>query len=340
MQIEIVNEVNQENWLSFVINHTYSNPFQMPWMYDFFENVNGYNPYKIFALDEYKNIKGCLIAVIQQEGSGIKGKFSTRAIISGGPLVDEKFEESFNIFKLLIDKFISVVKKNTIYIEFRNFFKLNELHFRYLQQKKFFFEDHLNFIISLKDSVHPFNKISESKRRQVKKAIQNGSEIIIADNLNQIKEFYTLLINVYKYRAKKPLADWSFFKNFYEINCAKGQGIYILIRKETKIIGGIMCIIHKQIIYEWYVCGLDFEFKKNFPSVLATWAAIEHGYKNNFSFFDFLGAGNPNEKYGVRDFKSKFGGDTVNYGRFVRINKPIIFKLGKTLVSIYSRFLS
>ena len=42
--------------------------------------------------------------------------------------------------------------------------------------------------------------------------------------------------------------------------------------------------------------------------------------------FDFGGAGRPDEVYRVRDFKAKFGGDLVNYGRNVCVHAP--FRLG------------
>ncbi|MCH7973680.1 MAG: hypothetical protein IH949_07305 [Bacteroidetes bacterium] len=50
---------------------------------------------------------------------------------------------------------------------------------------------------------------------------------------------------------------------------------------------------------------------------------------NNLKYFDFMGAGKPTDTYGVREFKSKFGGELVNYGRFVNINNPFLFKVGK-----------
>ena len=82
-----------------------------------------------------------------------------------------------------------------------------------------------------------------------------------------------------------------------------------------------------KVIYEWYVCGLDQDYKNIYPSVLATWAAIEYGLKNNLETFDFMGVGVPDKDYGVREFKSKFGGELVNFGRFGRINNHFIYTI-------------
>jgi lipid II:glycine glycyltransferase (peptidoglycan interpeptide bridge formation enzyme) len=91
-----------------------------------------------------------------------------------------------------------------------------------------------------------------------------------------------------------------------------------------------MCpILEGRAIYELYICGLDDEYKEQYPSVMATWAAMEYATQNNIPIFDFMGAGKPDERYGVREFKARFGGELVEYGRFIKINQPVLYKLGK-----------
>jgi lipid II:glycine glycyltransferase (peptidoglycan interpeptide bridge formation enzyme) len=94
-----------------------------------------------------------------------------------------------------------------------------------------------------------------------------------------------------------------------------------------------------EIIYAIYLCGENGKYQNVYPSVLATWAGLEYGLKNGFKYFDFLGAGKPNEYYGVREFKSKFGGELVNYGRYKLIlNKPLytLGELGIRLIKKYA----
>jgi lipid II:glycine glycyltransferase (peptidoglycan interpeptide bridge formation enzyme) len=110
------------------------------------------------------------------------------------------------------------------------------------------------------------------------------------------------------------------------------------VKFKNKIIGGIVCpILKNQSIYEFYICGLDAEFKDQSPSVMATYAAIQYGFKNNLKRFDFMGAGKPDEDYGVRDFKAKFGGELVEHGRFIKINRPLLFKIGKAGLKILQK---
>ena len=173
--------------------------------------------------------------------------------------------------------------------------------------------------------------MSESRRRQLNKALKSGAEIIEPGSIEQVKEFYDILYKLYRYKVRKPLADWSFFENFYKQTIPRpGIGIIRLIRYQDRIIGGILApVFGQKCIYEWYVCGLDKEYKEQYPSVLATWAALDYAINNNIETFDFMGVGKPDVPYGVRDFKARFGGELVNYGRLTRINNRFLYNIAE-----------
>ena len=50
-----------------------------------------------------------------------------------------------------------------------------------------------------------------------------------------------------------------------------------------------------------------------------------------------MGAGKPDEAYGVRDFKARFGGEQVEHGRFLYINKPLLYRVGKFGVKLLKK---
>jgi len=106
----------------------------------------------------------------------------------------------------------------------------------------------------------------------------------------------------------------------------------LLVTHQNKVIGGIACpVTPEKAMYEWYVCGLDRQYKGKgiCPSVLVTWAAISRAAKNQIPCFDFMGMGNPEEPYGVRDFKARFGGNWVNHGRYARVNQKMMYSLAE-----------
>ena len=100
-----------------------------------------------------------------------------------------------------------------------------------------------------------------------------------------------------------------------------------------------MCpVLPGRSLYEFYVCGLDDEYREQHPSIMATWASIEFALENNIPVFDFMGAGQPEKEYGVREFKARFGGQEVEYGRFLKIQNPFLFPIGKLGLKIMSYF--
>lgn len=47
------------------------------------------------------------------------------------------------------------------------------------------------------------------------------------------------------------------------------------------------------------------------------------------TLYDFGGAGWPNEDYGPRHFKKKFGGELVRFGRYRKVFSPIRMKMAE-----------
>ena len=123
---------------------------------------------------------------------------------------------------------------------------------------------------------------------------------------------------------------------------------------QGRIIGGTVCVVfnrdkfetinHKfeiatppSVVYEWFVCGEDGVYPHVFPSCYATYAGIKYAAEHGCARFDMMGAGKPDEAYGVRDFKAKFGGKEVEHGRFLCVTKPILYKIGVLGVKILKR---
>jgi lipid II:glycine glycyltransferase (peptidoglycan interpeptide bridge formation enzyme) len=316
-----------QDWKNFLNENKYSSPFQTPEYFEFFNSVDNFSA-DVFAVEnDNGNLDGIVVVTIQQE-KGLKAGFSKRGIIYGGPVLSsEKGAES--LFNYVVDYY----KSKLIYLETRNFFDYSDYK-DLLTKSGWSYVSWLNFQLQTKDPESVNKNMSSSRRRQVKKGLKNGAEIKEAQNENDVKAFYEILLNLYKSKIKKPLLPESFFKAFYD----QSLGKYLLILYEGKVIGGIMCpIMPSKAIYEFYVCGLDQEYKDQNPSILATWAAIDFAVKNNLRYFDFMGAGSPEEEYGVRDFKSRFGGEEVEHGRFLYILNKSKYNLGKLGLKVLSK---
>ncbi len=316
-------------WEEFVRVHPDGNFFQLPQAYDLFSIVPGYTPVVVGAIENGK-VTGILLSVIQKENA-VYGFLTARAIVWGGPLVN-----MVETADQILQHYDETIKGKAIYTQFRNIFDCTSIATAF-EKRKFTQLKHLNYLVPTNNSTPEqlLSKMSKSKARQVKKGLQTA-EIVVATTQQEVDDFYALLHKMYREKVHKPLPPKIFFDYFFREITTRGFGHFLLIKHEGSIIGGIMSpMMPGKAIYEWYIAGLDKEYKDQYPSILATWAAIAYAAEHNFSFFDFLGAGKPDQDYGVREFKSKFGGTLVEFGRFEKVYNPLLMKFGETGLKLY-----
>ena len=319
-------EINPLAWQKLVDESPYATWFQTQEAYQFYAaNKEEMTPFAC-GVERDGELRAVCVCYVTKEYSSIKQFFTRRAIIIGGPLLAEDIsDEALSMLLTSLKNLPSLLAGDggrlPIYIETRNFHDYSKWK-EVFEACGFSYQQHLNIQVTC-DAAHT---MSEQRRRQVKKAICNGATICEAQSEQEIRDWYKILHRLYCEKVRTPLFTEKFFLEFYR----KGFGKYLLVKYEDKVIGGMMCpVLEGKAIYEWYVCGLDEEYRELYPSVMATYAAIEYAKENHIPLFDFMGAGKPDEPYGVRDFKMEFGGEQVEYGRFLYLRKPMLFAIGK-----------
>ena len=267
-------------------------------------------------------LKGVVVGFVTVEQSRWRQFFTRRAIINGGPLLTEDI--STEALRMLLWRLREEVSKEAIYIEMRNFNDYSRWKDRF-EVCGFAYQPHLNFHLDCSEEAVIQRNMHESRRRQVRKGLASGAVIEEAKTEQEVRDFYRILEQLYRRKVKTPLFGLEFFLAFFR----QGRGKYLLVKYEGKVIGGMMCpILEGRAIYEWYVCGLDEPYREQHPSVLATYAAMQYAVEHGLPRFDFMGAGKPEEDYGVRAFKAQMGGEQVEHGRFLMIAKPLLYRIG------------
>jgi serine/alanine adding enzyme len=113
---------------------------------------------------------------------------------------------------------------------------------------------------------------------------------------------------------------------------------FLLVRVGGTAVGCSAELIHKDTVYGWYG-GSDRAFSRYIPNDLLVWHILEWGARNGYRVYDFGGAGAPDEDYGVRDFKAKFGGQLVNFGRSTHVHAPVRLRCSTVGYRFLRRFL-
>lgn len=329
MKLLVNDEVDVRKWYQILVASENNSIFQTPEFFSFFNKITGCKA-DVFAVQMDQSYVAVVVVTIQKE-QGIKSFFSRRGIIYGGPLLTSTESAGY-----LIKAISSYYKKKLIYLETRNYNDYKAYSGNY-RDAGWTYQSWLNYHLNIESKDQLKRNMSSSRWRQINKAIKSGAYWREAASLEEIREFYRILKDLYVSKIRKPLFDWNFFEQFYLSNLGK----YLLVIYNEKVIGGIMCpILPGKTIYEFFICGLDSEYKEQYPSVMATWAAIEYGLQNNIALFDFMGAGHPDEDYGVREFKARFGGTELEHGRFIKIFNPFMYRLGKFGLKMLSKIKS
>ncbi len=182
------NELDEKDWLSFVFSHSQWNIFQTPKIYKLYKRTEKIEPI-ILAVKEDNKIVGILLAFIQKQHIVILGKFSSRALIFGGPLVKKGNLNSEQLIRdLLINEIVIQVRTKSIYLQIRNFsnvMKSKEVFYNH----GFKYNTHLNYLINLDNLEYTFNKFKNEKRRQIRRSFETGVVISEAKNVEEIQAF-------------------------------------------------------------------------------------------------------------------------------------------------------
>ena len=220
---------------------------------------------------------------------------------------------------------------SAVFTEFRPLNGISEKEENLLNQLGFSKTDWLNLIAKTNSVSEIGEKVSDVKKRQIRSS-EKYVKVEEAGSEDDVEAFYRILYKLYRQKVRKPLPHYGFFSGFYHHVCGTEYGTILTVKYQGKVIAGMLCSITPgRSMYEWYVAGMDNEFKGNsiYPSVMITWAALEYAFNHKIPQFNFMGAGYPEIPYGVRDFKLDFGGELVNVGRYIKNNNPLLYKLGK-----------
>ncbi|MBZ4647028.1 MAG: FemAB-related protein system-associated [Clostridia bacterium] len=331
--IRITSDITDEMWDNYVSSHDYGNIFQTTSMYHVYENTQNYTPIKLCAIDNNDKIVGVLLGVVIGElrgilGLGFVGSFSRRSIIQGGPLVSNG---SLKISPKLLLEFDNIAHQKSLYTQVWNMFDTKDISLENYQ-----FDEHLNFLIDLNCTEEEiWSRIHKSRRKNINRSNKSGVTIEEIDDINQLPVFYNLLEETYK-NVSVPLADISLFESAYKELVPKKMARFILAKHEGKYIGCRAILTFKETIHDWYA-GASNDALSLYPNDILVWNILQWGVNNNFKIFDFGGAGHPEQEYGPREFKRRFGGDLVNHGRYTHVHSPTKMKITDIGFKVYQK---
>jgi serine/alanine adding enzyme len=337
--MKVVQTLEETAWRRFVDEHPQGNIFHTPEMYQVFVQAEMYTPTLWAVTDDHAGVLALLLPVQVAVGPsiGFLKRLTTRAVAYGSVLCAET-PAGEQALRLLLQSYNRVETGMVLFTELRNLSDQSSIQ-PILTDAGYSYEEHLNFLVDLDLSPDEvMHGISARTRKKIRRGLRRGDAVVEdASQPEQIAECYELLKTTYG-KAKVPLAHPSLFEAAYKVLHPKGMAKFLLVRVGDAYAASSVELIYKDVIYGWYG-GMDREYSRYYPNELLTWDIFSWGIENGYRVYDFGGAGKPDEEYGVRDFKAKFGGELVCFGRNVKIHSPRMLRLSEYGYKIYRRFL-
>lgn len=332
MEILSINNIERSDWSRLVASSSTGTWFQTPDAFDFFTSMPElYRPF-VFGVENGGELRGVCVGYVTVEKNSIKQFMMRRAIIVGGSaLADNCNEEEVVVLMSAVRK---QLQAQTIYVETRNFNDYSRWKEAF-EKAGFSYEPHLNFHVHTDQGWEAIEEnIGKHRKKYIRLSFRDGASIEENPTLEQVRAYYDILLDLYRTKVKMPLQPWEFFEKLYHCPSCK----YLLVMFDGQVVGGSICmLLPGHGVYEWYACGKDGVFKNIHPSSVTKYAGMKYACDNGYAVFDMMGAGKPDEEYGVRDFKDEFGGELVEHGRFLCVTKPLLYKIGVLGVKILKK---
>lgn len=317
-------QIDGDQWGQLARESSTATWWQTKEAYQLFSSLPDYRVEVVGVADE-DALCGVAVIIRPQARTRVGQWLSRRAVIMGGVMVSDGI--SVEAYRCLMAAVVEQTS-DVIYVEIRNLCDHSAWR-GMIAQDGWQYVPHLNIRIDTSDAQSAISRIGKSKRRRICSSVQKGVRVVEHPTMAQVREYYDVLRDLYVQRVHKPLPSWGTWERLYASDVCR----YILIEHEGRIIGGSVCVLWEgKVMYEWYACGRDDHRRVISPASLTKYAEIQLAERLGIAQLDLMGAGRPDERYGVRDFKAEFGGEMVEYGRYVYAHCPMVYKIGTMLM--------
>jgi serine/alanine adding enzyme len=334
--MKIVRQLDEHLWREFVDRHAPGNVFHTPEMFQVFARAKGHQPSLWAAVGDGGRVLALLLPVLVTLKGGLLRRLTTRAVAYGSVLCVPEPEGPAALTELL-KAYVKKTKRQALFTELRHLSDMGFLE-PVLAEGGFRYEDHLDYLIDLDKPIEEvWQGISKSGRKAIRRAKRRGVVPEEVRDRSLIPLYYDLIRQTYA-QAQMPLADISLYEAVFDILVPNGMAKMLLARVDGDYAAASLEVPYKNVIYSWY-SGYDPAFRKAYPNDALVWHILGWGIENGYRCFDFGGAGRPGEEYGPRDFKAKFGGQLVNFGRHTCVHAPLALAFSRKGYQVYRKLM-
>lgn len=328
-------QIRADEWNRYVLDHPKGSVYQT---YEFIQSmadVAKHEPIGLVAVTDDNQIVAMLVTTRIETISGIASSLTSRSVWHAEPIFDNT-ELGIAGLESIVQQHDKNSSRRALFAEIRPM--LSDAGERaILQANGYEFKDYLNYVVDTTADVDTLmSRVGKSGRKKIRQSLKRGVEVRLDNTHEGIDRMYPFLVESYG-RSQVPLADIKLFHaaldhfgdEIVQVRLASYQG--------NDVAAGIS-LVFKQRFLAWY--GGSLRQKGIVPFDCLTWDEIRWCSENGMHCYDFGGAGWPDEEYGPREFKAKFGGTLTHFGRYRKVYSPLKTKAATTCFRLLRRFVS
>jgi lipid II:glycine glycyltransferase (peptidoglycan interpeptide bridge formation enzyme) len=329
--------IDEASWRAFVTRHPQGNIFHTPDMFEVFQRARGFQPQLRAVVDDGGQVLALLLPVHVTLSDGLISRLTTRVIVYGSVLCTPG-QAGQEALDALLRNYSQEHGQKALFTELRNLADLSALQ-PVLNAHGFVHEDHLDYLIDLNRTPEQLmQNIGPRTRKHIRRALRDGAVTVeeIHDR-GLITTAYNLIAKSFA-AARVPLADRSLFEAAFDILQPRGMAKFLMARVGDTWVATSAELPFKDVIYGWY-SGIDRAYGDSMAGEMLMWHILKWGAESSYKTYDFGGAGKPGEEYAVRNFKAKFGGQLVCFGRYKKVHAPTLLRYSKLGYGLYRNFI-
>ncbi len=186
--------------------------------------------------------------------------------------------------------------------------------------------DWLNIVIDLTETDRELlDGMSKHRRKGIRAAESAPLRLIRVSTPDELDYIYRLLADTHR-RLLIPLQGRPLFNAIFREIVPKGNALMLMAATGDQILAGRIVLLYRGTAYDWYA-GSTPQGKRLHADEWLVWRAMLLAKEHRAVRFDFGGAGEPDQDYGPREFKRRFGGPITNIGRYTKVLRRVRYGL-------------
>ena len=328
-------EIQANEWNRYVMDHPKGSVYHTQEFIQSMASVAKHEPTGLAAVTNDDRIVAMMLATRIETISGIASNMTSRSVWNAEPIFDDT-ELGRSGLESIVQQHDQNLARRTLFAEIRPMLP-DTGERRILEAKGYEFRDYLNYVIDTTADVGTLmTRMRKSARKKIRQSFRRGVEVSLDTTHNGIERMYPFLEASYG-RSQVPLADIKLFHA--ALDHFGDEAVQVrLARHEGNDVAAGISLVFKNRFLAWY--GGSLRQKGIVPFDCLTWDEIQWCSENGMRWYDFGGAGWPDEEYGPRRFKAKFGGTLTHFGRYRKVFSPLKTKAAKTCFHLFRRFVA